>query len=585
MKSIKQIRELQVQLSENVESAGDVRKLTTLVRAGLFDPNKLTMLKRALNKENVKMTRAERDALLELLDRLLTVVMANQSTFLKVKQSIQEELSPEHDGEFSMARSDLKTAISSAQRILDKLNGEGKLEAWLQSKITLASDYLSSAANYVDSGEAELKEEYEEYDIENLDEATRTDVDINQIPPIIIMKRRAIRVFPDGQKVALYWADRINKYISVPFQSIGISEDYDPKDANKDDSPKMPYYRSRVEKERMADAEERRKNRTKTLRSNALKDVASLAQQHGIAAGLGGALGTALYRRANSKIYKRAAKIRSGYNLSKSNPAAFAAKQKAVGIRESYQNKLALIRESKYGKADAALDAASFIPGPAGSIASLASAARSLKRKDYVGAALDAAGALPGVGYLAKGAKVARVASKALRPVSKGGKITDPARLARRTKALKAIKSRRGGKLGGLGAALAGAAGGAGAATALGGDSQPTNVRVQRPDSPAFKGSTLRTGSSFDTARQRAANVNFARQQQENYKMIKSIAESAESKELKFADGAVELTPSVAGKIVETYNALNATNKKIVLEMINKDKNSFMKFANFASGK
>ena len=224
MKSIKQIRELQVQLSENVESAGDVRKLTTLVRAGLFDPNKLTMLKRALNKDNVKMTRAERDALLELLDRLLTVVMANQSTFMKVKQSIQEELSPEHDGEFSMARSDLKTAISSAQRILDKLNGEGKLEAWLQSKITLASDYLSSAANYVDSGEAELKEEYEEYDIESLDEATRTDVDINQIPPIIIMKRRAIRVFPDGQKVALYWADRINKYISVPFQSIGISE-------------------------------------------------------------------------------------------------------------------------------------------------------------------------------------------------------------------------------------------------------------------------------------------------------------------------------------------------------------------------
>ena len=163
MKSIKQIRELQVQLSENVESSGDVRKLTTLVRAGLFDPNKLTMLKRALNKDNVKMTRAERDALLELLDRLLTVVMANQGTFMKVKQSIQEEISPEQDGEFSMARSDLKTAISSAQRILDKLNGEGKLEAWLQSKITLASDYLSSAANYVDSGEAELKEEYEEY--------------------------------------------------------------------------------------------------------------------------------------------------------------------------------------------------------------------------------------------------------------------------------------------------------------------------------------------------------------------------------------------------------------------------------------
>jgi DNA-directed RNA polymerase alpha subunit len=41
----------------------------------------------------------------------------------------------------------------------------------------------------------------------------------------------------------------------------------------------------------------------------------------------------------------------------------------------------------------------------------------------------------------------------------------------------------------------------------------------------------------------------------------------------------------MASKIVETYNALNNDNKKVVQEMINKDKNSFMKFANFASGK
>jgi len=52
-----------------------------------------------------------------------------------------------------------------------------------------------------------------------------TDVDITRIPPLLILKRRAIRVFPGGEKVALYWADKINKYISVPFQSIGIQED------------------------------------------------------------------------------------------------------------------------------------------------------------------------------------------------------------------------------------------------------------------------------------------------------------------------------------------------------------------------
>src|SRR5207344_102877 len=41
-----------------------------------------------------------------------------------------------------------------------------------------------------------------------------------QIPNVLILKRKAIRVFPDHQKVALYYAQAIDKYISVPF---GIS--------------------------------------------------------------------------------------------------------------------------------------------------------------------------------------------------------------------------------------------------------------------------------------------------------------------------------------------------------------------------
>lgn len=49
------------------------------------------------------------------------------------------------------------------------------------------------------------------------------DKDINQLPTILVLHRRAIRVFPDKQKVALYWADKINRYISVPFSDIGIS--------------------------------------------------------------------------------------------------------------------------------------------------------------------------------------------------------------------------------------------------------------------------------------------------------------------------------------------------------------------------
>ena len=61
--------------------------------------------------------------------------------------------SKEPDHEHSMARSELSTIISAAKRLRGKLNGEGNIEAWVQSKITKAADYIDAAADYLDSGE------------------------------------------------------------------------------------------------------------------------------------------------------------------------------------------------------------------------------------------------------------------------------------------------------------------------------------------------------------------------------------------------------------------------------------------------
>jgi len=58
-----------------------------------------------------------------------------------------------YDHEYSMARSELSTIISAAKRLRKKMKGEGNIEAWVQSKITKAADYLDTAADYVDSGE------------------------------------------------------------------------------------------------------------------------------------------------------------------------------------------------------------------------------------------------------------------------------------------------------------------------------------------------------------------------------------------------------------------------------------------------
>ena len=60
------------------------------------------------------------------------------------------------DEEYSMARSELKTISDAVKRLQNKVGkGEGNLEAWVQSKITKAADYIDTAADYVGSNEME----------------------------------------------------------------------------------------------------------------------------------------------------------------------------------------------------------------------------------------------------------------------------------------------------------------------------------------------------------------------------------------------------------------------------------------------
>jgi len=39
-------------------------------------------------------------------------------------------------------------------------------------------------------------------------------------PAILIMRRKSIRQFPNGQKVAMYHIDKLNKYVTIPYNSL-----------------------------------------------------------------------------------------------------------------------------------------------------------------------------------------------------------------------------------------------------------------------------------------------------------------------------------------------------------------------------
>ena len=72
------------------------------------------------------------------------------------------EKDDDKDHEYEMARSQLKTSAIAIKRLMEKLGqGEGNLQAWIQSKLTKASDYIDSVADYMDAKDPVVKEAVE----------------------------------------------------------------------------------------------------------------------------------------------------------------------------------------------------------------------------------------------------------------------------------------------------------------------------------------------------------------------------------------------------------------------------------------
>jgi hypothetical protein len=69
----------------------------------------------------------------------------------KAQADVQKLTKEEHDYEYEMARNQLTTASRSIERLMGMLKGEGNLEAWVQSKLTMAADYLDTVADYMES--------------------------------------------------------------------------------------------------------------------------------------------------------------------------------------------------------------------------------------------------------------------------------------------------------------------------------------------------------------------------------------------------------------------------------------------------
>ena len=77
--------------------------------------------------------------------------MNNPETIIRgiIKEAVMTSSGVPGDYEGDMARGELQAIIANAQDLLSQIEEKTELEAWVQSKITKAADYISSVRNYM----------------------------------------------------------------------------------------------------------------------------------------------------------------------------------------------------------------------------------------------------------------------------------------------------------------------------------------------------------------------------------------------------------------------------------------------------
>jgi nicotinic acid mononucleotide adenylyltransferase len=76
-----------------------------------------------------------------------------ESALMALDEAISTIDKGEYDYEGAMSRTQLQTVIRNSQELIDMLSAEDNMPEWVQSKITLAQDYISSVRDYLKSRE------------------------------------------------------------------------------------------------------------------------------------------------------------------------------------------------------------------------------------------------------------------------------------------------------------------------------------------------------------------------------------------------------------------------------------------------
>jgi hypothetical protein len=230
---MKKLTEFQLNLSE---SSQEYKNFDMLVRMGLANRSLIQRYHKVLDKMKSSrpvFTTQERDALQDLFNKMLGLITKNQQIFTKSKQAVREDIEESIDVAVS---SDYKVSPSGrkvrARRIKVGDKVERDVDAELEKTESIEpidADELEEFKSNPFSGRQRGRvvgyykpkkklfgmKPTKPVEKKKVNEATE---DLVKDPPFaLVLKRKAIRMYPNKTKVALYYNKQIDKYFTIPY--------------------------------------------------------------------------------------------------------------------------------------------------------------------------------------------------------------------------------------------------------------------------------------------------------------------------------------------------------------------------------
>ena len=161
----------------------DYAKFDMLVRAGLANKAQLQRIHKILDKmkeDRPVFNNADRMILQNLFNKMVDLISNNKQIFQQTRRAVREELE-----EKIIDTADFKISPTTGRKV------------------------RAHRIKVGDEIDLEMKEEFE---------ITEETADLPKDPPfVLVLKRKAIRLFPNKVKMALYYNQKLDKYFSIPY--------------------------------------------------------------------------------------------------------------------------------------------------------------------------------------------------------------------------------------------------------------------------------------------------------------------------------------------------------------------------------